>query len=1196
MMSYMNKFVVCLTVAIVLLSTAGIAHAQCVDPAGNEGDQIYNAGHKMMQFCDGDKWVAMAGISSPTGGSGDHLGDHVAKQDLNAAGNKVTNLGAPVAASDAVTKAYIDALIGSAETDPKIGTVEDGKWCTSNGSLVNCQTNAPVLPPALFVAAEIQPSGERGGPAVDNTWTERTLNTQVYNNLSGASLAGNAISLPEGTYYIDASSPSGGVPMKTRLINVADSSVLLYGNFQNAGAESIIRGTFHMAAPGSVKIEYYASGGGGSTDLGAFLNGGFQETYTVVSIRKITMGVLSVPEPNTCNTFEADKGCSGANSPSTALFSFSSGFDQNACKTACELAGAGCCAHNSTANSCLGTRATSFASTAPPANTSATLCGACTPVPPTPGQSASNYFVITASTYNGNMGGIAGANARCLSDLQANNWRGKENAVLNSSTVRAMLCSGSTCPQLLPNTTYTFARSGSATAGGATFTTDAAGLGPNNSGRWIDPTFFDLGSSGLNDVQWSNRGTGTETKWAATPMRTAANMTCNNWTSSSNANRGPTGEMDNTGRYRWEHDDEACNTTLRMICAVDTPATPADPGVSCGGGGGATTPGYLVMSDAGKNADFGGWAGAKRLCMSELKSKNWKGKNNATVNSTTVKPFLCIDEVDDPSMCGDLKPNSEYFFARMGATDAGGASFTTDATGRGPGNATHWNGATLFGGNYSYWTNRKTTGTATLWPTGSGGILSCVDWTSTSAMQFAGTGSSNNTNANRWTGGSQSCSSTTPRYICAVDPGDPSSTNNCTYAGGTEVGGACWFVGDMGQTCTTVCTNIGGTYNNATSTYAAGAANSTNCQSVLDALQMGGSGALTFGGPGTSYGCGRNESTGARVSTNTTNAAGFQAQVHRACACDPPDASAEINCAAGGGTWISASNACWFLGVASQSCGDTCTAVGGTYDSNGPTQSYAGSSGNNANCGAVLDALGAAGTGSSSNIANTMGCYVSGTTRSRGTTVTGKSTSMAGARRACSCDVSGGGGGGPTDGYLVLTSATWNGNLGGRAGADAKCLSDLQANDWKGKATAALTAGNVKALICDSTTCNTAQPNTVYAYARSGSTTAGGATFTTNGIGVGPLEGGTQWSNATRFGVSVHAWTNRQDAGDSDTEWGNTPDVGDADRNCNNWTSASSAYDGQYGNTGNANGRRWNDDEKGCNVAANLYCVVNPTP
>lgn len=41
--------------------TSGDARAACTNPPGNEGDQVYNGTHKVMQFCDGTNWWSMKG-------------------------------------------------------------------------------------------------------------------------------------------------------------------------------------------------------------------------------------------------------------------------------------------------------------------------------------------------------------------------------------------------------------------------------------------------------------------------------------------------------------------------------------------------------------------------------------------------------------------------------------------------------------------------------------------------------------------------------------------------------------------------------------------------------------------------------------------------------------------------------------------------------------------------------------------------------------------------------------------------------------------------------------------------------------------------------------------------------------------------------------------------------------------------------
>ena len=55
-------------------------------------------------------------------------------------------------------------------------------------------------------------------------------------------------------------------------------------------------------------------------------------------------------------------------------------------------------------------------------------------------------------------------------------------------------------------------------------------------------------------------------------------------------------------------------------------------------------------------------------------------------------------------------------------------------------------------------------------------------------------------------------------------------------AGGVEVGGACWFLGELAESCDTVCANAGLSYDAATETYAGSGGTLLQCYAVLDAL------------------------------------------------------------------------------------------------------------------------------------------------------------------------------------------------------------------------------------------------------------------------------------------------------------------------------------------------------------------------
>lgn len=175
-------------------------------------------------------------------------------------------------------------------------------------------------------------------------------------------------------------------------------------------------------------------------------------------------------------------------------------------------------------------------------------------------------------------------------------------------------------------------------------------------------------------------------------------------------------------------------------------------------------------------------------------------------------------------------------------------------------------------------------------------------------------------------------------------------------------------------------------------------------------------------------------------------------------------------------------------------------------------------------------------------------------------------------------------------GAFVLTSATYDGILGGISGATDKCLTDLTANDWKDKGIYDVSSGKVSAFICDESTCNNLQNSRVYAFARSGTTADGGATFTTNASGNGP-QNSTAWNTATYFGTTTYTyWTGRNTG--SATVWGGAyPAVGYA---CQNWTGNGGALFGVFGQSNQTNAARWSQTPAFCNVSRRLICFVNP--
>jgi len=194
----------------------------------------------------------------------------------------------------------------------------------------------------------------------------------------------------------------------------------------------------------------------------------------------------------------------------------------------------------------------------------------------------------------------------------------------------------------------------------------------------------------------------------------------------------------------------------------------------------------------------------------------------------------------------------------------------------------------------------------------------------------------------------------------------------------------------------------------------------------------------------------------------------------------------------------------------------------------------------------------------------------------------------------------------PNDGYFVLTTGSWDGNLGGAVGANDKCYNDLNVNDWRGKATAIsngqLDRAHIKAFICmshgsNSSFCAGAVPGARYYFATSGDPSAGGASFTTDNDGYGPYDNAL-WSGVSYFNIADYYWSNRTAPsttywGMNETSWANAG--GSA---CLSFTSNSSSEFALPGYTGANDHVRWRwggyGNGRTCEKLARLVCFVHP--
>lgn len=133
-----------------------------------------------------------------------------------------------------------------------------------------------------------------GGGFTTGAWRTRDLNTVLTNEISGASLGSNQITLPAGTYYISAYATGQAVNAhKAKLRNTTDGSDILIGSsaYTNAGVAfstvSLVEGRFTLAAQKVLELQHACSNTKATDGFGLASNLGVVEVYSEVKIWKV---------------------------------------------------------------------------------------------------------------------------------------------------------------------------------------------------------------------------------------------------------------------------------------------------------------------------------------------------------------------------------------------------------------------------------------------------------------------------------------------------------------------------------------------------------------------------------------------------------------------------------------------------------------------------------------------------------------------------------------------------------------------------------------------------------------------------------------------------------------------------------------------------------------------------------------------
>lgn len=284
-------------VAVALLAwSSSEVFAQCSDPDGPEGSQVFNSTHDVMQYCDGADWISMDGsVTAPA--VPDDLGNHTASFSLDMGGFKVINLGTASDPADGVTKAFVDSVTGTSETDPKVGTITNTKWCQGDATgKIQCTFDAPAAAATTgqCVARDQKTSGTNGGIAVGSTWTKRSFSDVTCYGITGVSISSGSINIPAGQYYVDVISTYLGIAPRagTRLVVNGQAQDLPFSHAGPSNAHGYVRmsGLMNVKTAGTVDLQYYnALGTTGNDGLG--MNAGISSTpevYSTMYIKQIS--------------------------------------------------------------------------------------------------------------------------------------------------------------------------------------------------------------------------------------------------------------------------------------------------------------------------------------------------------------------------------------------------------------------------------------------------------------------------------------------------------------------------------------------------------------------------------------------------------------------------------------------------------------------------------------------------------------------------------------------------------------------------------------------------------------------------------------------------------------------------------------------------------------------------------------------
>lgn len=183
----------------------------------------------------------------------------------------------------------------SSATDNTVATAVSGATVWSKLTASNLTGTGNSFGAQLLHVQDQKASGTNGGTFSSGSWQTRTLNTTLTNEISSASLGSNQVTLPAGTYYLEASAIAcrvGG--HQTKWYNVTDASDTLIGTSEKCddggvgyGTRSFVAGRFTIAGSKVFELRHRCSNSASNTGFGDAAGFSVVEVYSDVRIWKV---------------------------------------------------------------------------------------------------------------------------------------------------------------------------------------------------------------------------------------------------------------------------------------------------------------------------------------------------------------------------------------------------------------------------------------------------------------------------------------------------------------------------------------------------------------------------------------------------------------------------------------------------------------------------------------------------------------------------------------------------------------------------------------------------------------------------------------------------------------------------------------------------------------------------------------------